>query len=524
MGTRKTGDKQRVRGSIDTLPSGSLRVRVYAGIDPLTGRENVISKTIPKGPKAQKEAEDERTRIINEVNEQRNPKTKATVNQLMDKYLERLDVKRSTRKGYEGYIDNHIRPLIGTEQVGKLDGEIIDSFYTILRTCRFHCGGKKILEHRVKGEHDCEKRGCKPHVKCKPLGKSSIRQIHFCLSGALKRAFKWNWIKVNPIGQAEPPKPVKPNPSPPTPEQAAAIVNEAFKDIAWGMLIWVAMTTGARRGELCALRLDLLDLENAVLPINTAIGQDGTETWEEDTKTHQQRRIALDSDTVALLRAYIEHRSSEAAALGAKLKQNGRVFSPVADHSEWLKPNTVTQRYRRMCKRLGWDMNIHELRHYSATELITAGVDVRTVAGRLGHGGGGSTTLRVYSAWVSEADQRAAGNFSTRMPKAPIKLDDSGTMTTKLEPAVDHPYQQIFADLRGAIACGALKPGDPIPTNIELQARYDVKAGTAHRAISELKAAGLIKVSRGKRAIVLAPGESPDIADVVSISRKRAAK
>jgi site-specific recombinase XerD len=45
-----------------------------------------------------------------------------------------------------------------------------------------------------------------------------------------------------------------------------------------------------------------------------------------------------------------------------------------------------------MCTRIGWDMHIHQLRHYSATELIAAGVDVRTFAGRLGHGGGGTTT------------------------------------------------------------------------------------------------------------------------------------
>jgi site-specific recombinase XerD len=44
-------------------------------------------------------------------------------------------------------------------------------------------------------------------------------------------------------------------------------------------------------------------------------------------------------------------------------------------------------------------MNLHQLRHYSATELIAAGVDVRTVADHLGHGGGGSTTLRTYTAW-----------------------------------------------------------------------------------------------------------------------------
>lgn len=59
------------------------------------------------------------------------------------------------------------------------------------------------------------------------------------------------------------------------------------------------------------------------------------------------------------------------------------------------------------------------LRHYSATELIAAGVDPRTVAGRLGHGGGGSTTLRVYSAWVPESDRKAASVLAGRMPTRP---------------------------------------------------------------------------------------------------------
>jgi hypothetical protein len=66
---------------------------------------------------------------------------------------------------------------------------------------------------------------------------------------------------------------------------------------------------------------------------------------------------------------------------------------------------------------------LHKLRHYSATELILAGVDVRTVGGRLGHAGGGTTTLRVYAAFVSEADQRASRALSGRMPERPAVRD-----------------------------------------------------------------------------------------------------
>jgi hypothetical protein len=38
--------------------------------------------------------------------------------------------------------------------------------------------------------------------------------------------------------------------------------------------------------------------------------------------------------------------------------------------------------------------------------LVTAGVDTRTVGGRLGQAGSGSTTLRVYSAWIVERSRQ----------------------------------------------------------------------------------------------------------------------
>ena len=230
----------------------------------------------------------------------------------------------------------------------------------------------------------------------------------------------------------------------------------------------------------------------------------GGRTWEKDTKTHQQRRIALDAQTLQLLQLYRDRRLTAAAEIGLTLTDEARIFSRDPDGRRWLLPDSVSQRYAKMCRRLGWDMNLHQLRHYSATELVAAGVDLRTIAGRLGHSGGGVTTLRVYSAWMPEADSRAATTLGTRLPapegltqarRAPVR--DSG------KPADESsPYRQIATDLLGAIQCGALAKGDPIPALKTLAKKYNVSFGTAQRAVAVLADAGKVTIRPGRRTVV----------------------
>ncbi|MDN5749873.1 MAG: tyrosine-type recombinase/integrase [Pseudonocardia sp.] len=500
-----SGARKRSRGEVEQRAGGALRVRVYAGLDPLSGKRHYLTETVPAGPKAAKQAEKVRTRLLAEVDERRNPRTSATVNQLLVRYLGVLKIEDTTRNGYERLIRLYIRPLLGDLSIGRIDGETLDAYYAELRRCRARCDRRARVDHRTDDEHECDDR-CARHV-CEPLGASYLRQIHTVLNGAFTRAVRWRWIGTNPVRQAEPPPQPPPDPQPPSPSQAARIVGAAWNDPDWGMFVWLAMTTGARRGELCALRWDRIDFSTGVVDIRTAVAQINTRTWEKDTKTHQRRRIVADPQTLALLRAYLQHAAQTCASLGIELAEDSFVFSGAPDHSTWMKPDTVTQRYSRMCERLGWDMHIHQLRHYSATELIAAGVDIRTVAGRLGHGGGGTTTLRVYSAWVAEADQRAASSLAARMPVLPVAASN-GDGTPALPAATidvpysDSPYRQIAADLRAAIRCGALAPGTEFPTVRSLSARYSVSEGTAHRAMSLLSEAGEIVVSRGRRAVV----------------------
>ena len=267
------------------------------------------------------------------------------------------------------------------------------------------------------------------------------------------------------------------------------------------------MTTGMRRGEICGLRWSHVDLDHAVLTIRRTvfIGDDG-QLQEKDTKTHQQRRVVLDPETAAILAEHHARARERAAALGETLNSDASCSQRRRTASFRYNPDTATQRYRRMATRLGINTTLKNLRHYTATELISGGVDVRTVAGRLGHGGGGATTLRVYAAWTSEADQRAARTVSGRMPARPRGVADkpSGTESaaSHVDCAADSPYLKIANDLRGAIESGVLRPGDIVPTVKELAARYGVAASTAHRAISDLVKENLCNSSRGQRVTV----------------------
>jgi len=509
--------QRRGRGSIDALPSGAFRVRVYAGKDPVTGRRHDLVEVIPAGPKAAAHAEAARTRLLNQVDERRHPRTNATVNQLLDRHFELATLEQTTLSTYVGYANKHIRPLIGTVKVGALDADVFDSFYAELRRCRDHCDRRPYVEHRTTVEHACDQR-CKPHV-CRPLGASTIRQVHFILSGGLKRAVRWRWIGTSPIAQAEPPPAPKPDPQPPTAAEAARIVTEAWADPDWGTLVWLSMVTGARRGELCALRWEHLDLTAGVLAVRRSIWQRGKEFGEKDTKDHQKRRVALNPETLAVLTEHRRRWEERADALGVELRDDAFLFSLAPDGSAHLLPDSVSQRYGDLVERLGIHSSIHKLRHYSATELIAAGVDARTVAGRLGHGGGGTTTLRYYTAWVSESDQRAASTLTARMPARPV----DGQASRRQRPL--HPYELLAAGLREAIEAGTPAPGEFLPGQKVLAAEHGVSVGTAHRAVSLLADGGYVRVvtGRGFQVVGRLPATSRGESDAGVSSAERSA-
>jgi integrase len=320
---------------------------------------------------------------------------------------------------------------------------MLEEFYAELRRCRHRCrNGEPATDHRTTSKHECRvvrhKRRpgrprrnelhecaaagctvieCPPH-RCGPLAPATIRKMHFAIQGARTSAKRWGRIIQNPAEIANKPRQPASEPDPPTGEQAARIIEAAWaEDENWGAPVWLVMVTGVRRAELLALRWSRIDLAAGRIRVrrNWVGGK------EKDTKTHHMRWLSLDPATVEVLKEHRGRYERDMKRLGLDPTPDAFLFSYQPQRDRPADPSGVTHRYGRMCARIGIDSPLHALRRYSATELLSAGVDLRTVAGRLGHagggGGGGATTLKVYAAWVNESDRRAAEILGGRMKR-----------------------------------------------------------------------------------------------------------
>ena len=182
---------------------------------------------------------------------------------------------------------------------------------------------------------------------------------------------------------------------------------ESEGNVVLATAIALAAVTGARRGELCALRWTDVDWQKRVLRIRNSLTVLRRVPSVGPTKTHQRRDVSIDEALGALLEKRRVDQERFAEQIGTSLVADAYILSRSADGSYPCLPDGLSLAYSRLVKSLGVGGHFHELRHFSATELIGRGVDVRTVAGRLGHADP-SVTLRVYAHALEQRDREAA--------------------------------------------------------------------------------------------------------------------
>jgi integrase len=377
-------------GTVREREPGVWEVRVYVGRDPVTNNPRQISRVIHAGGRTKtgrppKAVTDLEHQLETEAAEGKLGGTSATVGLLLDRYLEDLARRGHSPKTldtYERYVKSTIRPELGDIPVRKLTAWDLDAL-----SAKLAKAGKKA---------------------------STIRQHHAILSGALSQAVKWGWVTTNVARSATPPKVRIAKVEPPTAEQVRQLIAAAEeRNPILAALVMLAALTGARRGELCALRWSDVDLDAGRLQIARAIIVVPEQApIEKDTKSHAARTLALGDAGTTLLRLHREQILERARIGLAKIAPDAFVFSTRLDCTTPVRPDVVSQFFTRVRDELGLGhVHLHSLRHFAATQLAAQpGVTVRTIAGRLGHADA-SLTMRVYAAFFPAADVDAADHL-----------------------------------------------------------------------------------------------------------------
>ncbi len=149
-----------------------------------------------------------------------------------------------------------------------------------------------------------------------------------------------------------------------------------------------------RRGELCGLQIRDVDLDRGLVHVAFNYVVRGGQRVRKDTKTHQDRWLAMDPDTCALISTYLEEIRAELAAVGAGLRDDADLFSNDPARSRPWNPDWATHKVAEASVTAGVKLDIKGGRHYTASQLLAGGFDLRNTAARLGHSAGGATTLR----------------------------------------------------------------------------------------------------------------------------------
>ena len=181
-----------------------------------------------------------------------------------------------------------------------------------------------------------------------------------------------------------------------------------------------------RRSELLGLRWDDIDLKKARVSVNRGLVAVAHELREPRGKTPNSRRsIDLDSTTVRVLQAWRNWQRAEREVAG--VKSEDWVFTN--SEGKPVHPHSISQTFERIAARAGVPrIRLHDVRHTHGTLLIKAGVPVKVVSERLGHGNPAFTidtyqhvlpgmqaeAARTFEQLINEARPRNAGRRAGR--------------------------------------------------------------------------------------------------------------
>jgi len=365
-------------GSIRKRKDGRWEGRYTAGRDPVTGRtiyKNVLGKT-------QAEVKAKLKSAIEKSGVQSLRTERYTVGQWLDTWMEnyaKLQVRPSSYKTYQGFIDNHIKPTLGDISLEKLTSMDLQRLY------------KHLLES---GRVECTESRSKP----KGLSVKTVRNINQMISSALNCAVEQRLIPSNPTKGCVLPKLERKEMKILPPESLGTFFEEARRSGVFE-LYYIDLATGLRRGELLGLKWSDVDLEKGIIYVRRQILRQNGEVVEAPLKTkNSYRSIAIGADAIKVLKG---------------MEQRDEYVFP-SPYGGPMSPDSVLHMLQRVLKRAGLErIRFHDLRHTFSVLALQNGVDVKTLSAMLGHYSAGFT-LDTYAHVTTSMQKQAAntvGNF-----------------------------------------------------------------------------------------------------------------
>lgn len=339
---------------------GVWQLRVYLGVDAASGKKRYVGRSVSGG---KRDAQRALARLVTEAESLAVVKPaaaeakKMTLTELVEEHIRRHEGSPTTLIAYRSILKAHIAPTIGRVPVVDIDPAML----------------YRVYEHLVNE---------------KKASTSRVHQAHAVIRGALRRAVRWGWITSNPARDAARPTVHHAETVLPTTEQVLAAIDAAYaRDETLGTFVRLAAATGARRGELCALRWSAIDLEGATLRIDSsAYFEPHVGVLPKSTKSHSVRNVSLDAMTVDALRHHRSEMADRTALTGASLDESAFVFSTDHDCMSPIGPDTFSRACISLRERAGLDgVRLHDLRHFQATMLLRSGVPVKNMSRRIGH-------------------------------------------------------------------------------------------------------------------------------------------
>jgi integrase len=229
----------------------------------------------------------------------------------------------------------------------------------------------------------------------KPIQEATAQKYLTVVSAVLSDAKRNEIIQKNPARMIDLPETEHRMQEIPSDEEAKRFL-DLICNIPYVYTVYYALAiyTGCRRGELCALkwddfimneRRDQMEPYTCILTVSHSRSfVPGKGIQEGTTKNGKSRAIFLGDEMTGIVQHLCVQKTEEAKEGGFEMSD----YLFTNEYGELIHPDTFTKFLRRLCDENGFpkSFHLHTLRHYFVSTMLHNGVDKQTVAELAGHG------------------------------------------------------------------------------------------------------------------------------------------